>query len=248
MRLRARISMMWTRSSSPGSAAASAAVSTASASSNSPSSCSASPSSSPAAGDGPADQRRPRQPLDLGEVVAVAGQAGGPHEEAGVGRAGGLQPGRRHPDRVLPPAGAVGVDAVGVLQQEAPALQHRQAGPQDLAVEGVGQGDLLAAALGAHGRGGPSGRAAPAARRRRSPPGSRGWPAPRRPGRRGRRRRRWPPCRAGPPPAPAGGGWRRAARPAATRPAGRPGGRSPRRRAPARARTGRCPCWPSRSR
>ena len=59
------------------------------------------------------ERRGPAEPLDLREVVAVARQPGCLQEQIGVGRAGRLEPRRRHTDRVLAATSAVGVDAVG---------------------------------------------------------------------------------------------------------------------------------------
>ena len=98
-----------------------------------------------------AEQRRLAQPLDLDEVLAVAGQPGGLDEEGGIGPAGGLEARGGDADGVLPPPGAVPVDAVGEGEEQAPAGEGRHATAEDLAVEGVGQRDLLPAALGAHG-------------------------------------------------------------------------------------------------
>ena len=139
MRLRVRISTIGTSRASSSAAAASAAFSTRSASSNAPELVQRLAEQQPGLGRDALERRRPAEPLDLGEVVAVAGQPGGLEQQGGVGRPGRLEPRGRHTDRVLPSPAAVGVDAVGVLEQEAPPREHRHRGPQDLAVERVGQ-------------------------------------------------------------------------------------------------------------
>ena len=90
------------------------------------------------------------EPLHLGEVVAVPGEAGRSHEQLRIRRARRVEPGRGDPDRVLPAARTVRFDAIGVLQQEPPPRQRRHAGAHDLAVQRVGEADPLPPALGAH--------------------------------------------------------------------------------------------------
>jgi hypothetical protein len=103
-------------------------------------------------GGDPVDHRGPAEALDRGEVLAVACEARGPHQQVRVGRARRVQAGGGDADGIFPAAGAIGLGAGGVLQQEPAAGEGRHAGPEDLAVERVGQAHLLAAALGAHGQ------------------------------------------------------------------------------------------------
>ena len=104
----------------------------------------------PGLGD-PVDDRGPAKALDRGEVLPVAGEAGGPHQQVRVGRTRRAQAGGGDADASSPAAGAIGLDAGSVLQQQPAAGEGRHAGPEDLAVERVGQAHLLAAALGSHG-------------------------------------------------------------------------------------------------
>ena len=139
------------------------------------------------------------------------------------------------------------IDAIGVLQQDPPARQRGQAGTEDLAVERVGQGHLLAAPVAPDSQHRRPGRAPRAGRRRRSSPASTGRPAPRRRGRRARPRPTGPPPRGGRPRARTTAAWSRPDRPTATRRGAGPADCPRARRARAPARTGRCPCTQSRS-
>lgn len=60
--------------------------------------------------------------------------------KGGVGGAGGGQPPGGDAQQVAAAAGAAGLDACGLVQQQGPAAQDRETGPQHLAVQRMRQG------------------------------------------------------------------------------------------------------------
>ena len=97
-------------------------------------------------------KRRTRQPLDGGEIVSIAGQAGRADEQVWVGRARRLEAGRRRTDGVLAPPGPVRLEVVGVLEEQAATGEHRHACSQDLAVHRMAERHDLAPTIQPHGQ------------------------------------------------------------------------------------------------
>jgi hypothetical protein len=99
----------------------------------------------------PRCQRGPGQLGGMLEVVGVAGELRRPEQQVGIAPAGGLQPPRGDAGRVVAAAGAPGLDRLGLAQQDRPAPQGGEPGPQHLTVHGVGQPYRLPPTVGAHG-------------------------------------------------------------------------------------------------
>ncbi len=98
----------------------------------------------------PVDARGAAESFDLGEVMPVPSQSSGLQQQRGVGGPRCLEASGRDANRILATTCAISIDAVGMVEEQAPPREGRHPSAHDLAVKRVRQRHLLPAPVGVY--------------------------------------------------------------------------------------------------